>query len=300
MHGIGQGNGAGPAIWAVLSTPLLNLLRSEGFGCEFLSPISRETISFVGYAFVDDTDVIVSNSRMNSFQDTLSTLQMAVDTWEGGLKATCGALVPEKTFWYLIDFKWSSGKWYYKPISDCPGNISINDINGIRKVLRRCEVHDAQETLGVHLAPDGNTKQQQQKMLEAAIKWADAMRTGKIPKDDAWLAFNSTIWKTLLYPLPALNMSPEDCDRIMAPLLRYLLPAIGVCRNFPRTLVYNSPQYMGLGLKNLFTIQEILRLKDILRHVHQRNTTGRLYRTSLELLIIELGMGSALHSIPQE
>ncbi len=26
MHGVGQGNGAGPAIWAVLSTPLLNML----------------------------------------------------------------------------------------------------------------------------------------------------------------------------------------------------------------------------------------------------------------------------------
>jgi hypothetical protein len=26
MHGIGQGNGAGPAIWAVLSTSLLNIL----------------------------------------------------------------------------------------------------------------------------------------------------------------------------------------------------------------------------------------------------------------------------------
>jgi hypothetical protein len=26
LHGIGQGNGAGPAIWAVVSTPLLNVL----------------------------------------------------------------------------------------------------------------------------------------------------------------------------------------------------------------------------------------------------------------------------------
>jgi hypothetical protein len=26
MHGIGQGNGAGPAIWAAVSTPILNML----------------------------------------------------------------------------------------------------------------------------------------------------------------------------------------------------------------------------------------------------------------------------------
>jgi hypothetical protein len=59
---------------------------------------------------------------------------------------------------------------------------------------------------GVHLAPDGNNKQQHLQMKEKAIKWADSMRTGVIPKDDAWLAFNSTIWKTLLYPLPALRL----------------------------------------------------------------------------------------------
>jgi len=38
IHGIGQGNGTGPAIWAVVSTPLLNVLRQKGFGCEFFTP----------------------------------------------------------------------------------------------------------------------------------------------------------------------------------------------------------------------------------------------------------------------
>ena len=29
IHGVGQGNGAGPQIWAAVSTPLLNMLRDE-------------------------------------------------------------------------------------------------------------------------------------------------------------------------------------------------------------------------------------------------------------------------------
>jgi hypothetical protein len=95
-------------------------------------------------------------------------------------------------------------------------------------------------------------------------------------------------------------MSIEECDRIMAPILRYFLPAIGVCRNFPRTLVYNSNQYFGLGIKNLFTTQEILRLKDILSHVYQRTMMGKLYKNSLELLIIEMGLGMDLKAIPQD
>jgi hypothetical protein len=193
MHGIGQGNGAGPAIWAVLSTPLLNMLRKKGFGCEFISPISQEYNSFVGYAFVGDTDVIESKPSTASYQDSLINLQLAVNEWEGGLKATCGAIVPEKTFWYMIDFKWSAGHWYYQSTDECPGTLWVKDINGVRKEIRRCEVSDAQETLGVYLAPNGNHYQQISKMKQLAVQWADNMRTGRIPRDDSWLAFNSTI-----------------------------------------------------------------------------------------------------------
>jgi hypothetical protein len=41
MHGVGQGNGAGPANWAIVSTSLLNMLRSKGLGCHFISPILK-------------------------------------------------------------------------------------------------------------------------------------------------------------------------------------------------------------------------------------------------------------------
>jgi hypothetical protein len=252
------------------------------------------------YAFVDDTDVIVSQTSMNSYLDVIPILQSAVENWEGGLKATCGAIVPEKTFWYLIDFDWSGGRWTYKSNADAPGTVLLNDIEGVPKELRRCEVYNAQETLGILLAPDGNTLQQQEKMKGLAIKWADCMRTGRISREDAWLAFYSTIWKTLSYPLPALNLTREECDKIMAPILQYLLPAMGVCRNFPRALVYNSVKYMGIGIQHPYTIQEILRIKDMISHVHRCTITGKLYRTSFELLLLEIGMGSSLQCIPEE
>jgi hypothetical protein len=97
IHGIGQGNGAGPAIWAVVSTPLLNVLRDKGFGCEIICPLSSEYFHFVGYAFVDDRDLIQSRLQEDPEQ-ARQQLQEAIDTWEFSLKATCGALVPEKQY----------------------------------------------------------------------------------------------------------------------------------------------------------------------------------------------------------
>jgi len=96
IHGIGQGNGTGPAIWAVVSTPLLNVLREKGFGCELLCPLSSEYYRFVGYAFVHDSDIIQSALTEEPDAARLQ-LQEAIDTWEFSLKATCGAIVPEKT-----------------------------------------------------------------------------------------------------------------------------------------------------------------------------------------------------------
>jgi hypothetical protein len=106
----------------------------------------------------------------------------------------------------------------------------------------------------------------------------------------AWTTTDSAIWRTLTYPLPALNLTIHQCERIMRPILHYSLPALGVCRNFPRDIVFTPHKYMGLGFRNLHTIQETSQLKDMLHHTFSNSMTGELYRVSTEFLIIELGM----------
>jgi hypothetical protein len=85
-------------------------------------------------------------------------------------------------------------------------------------------------------------------MKKAAIKWADNLRTGSISKNEVWMALQSTILQTLAYPLSALRLTKKDCEEIMAPILQYCLPALGVCRNFPWKLVYLTLDYLGLNI----------------------------------------------------
>ena len=40
-HGIGQGNGYGPAIWAAISSPLLKIMKEKGYGTHIKSPIKK-------------------------------------------------------------------------------------------------------------------------------------------------------------------------------------------------------------------------------------------------------------------
>jgi len=246
----------------------------------------------VGYAFVDDTDVIQSVLAENPLQ-AQQQLQEAINTWESSLKATCGALVPEKTVWWLVSFVWNGSSWQYATIQDSPGQLQVNDISDHRKTIKRLETHEAYETLGVFLAPDGNSHAQFEKMCKAVVTWVDSLRTGNISRDEVWLALQSTILRTLNYPLPALRLTNTQCEAIMAPLLQYCLPALGICRNFPRLLVFSPLDHMGLNILHLHTLQEIVRLKDMIFHSINGTLTGLLYTSSLELLLLELGCSSA-------
>jgi len=80
-----------------------------------------------GYAFVDDTDLLQVLS-LASKEFIVNSMQEAVETWEKELKITGGVILPDKTFWYLIDFKWVNGAWSYKTVADSPGSLYVNDI----------------------------------------------------------------------------------------------------------------------------------------------------------------------------
>ena len=92
IQGIVQGNGAASQVWAIVSTPVLNIMRAEGYGVCFHTALTATEIHFVGYAFVDDTDLVQSKiSSADSVHSLAAEMQSAVNLWEGTLRATGGA-----------------------------------------------------------------------------------------------------------------------------------------------------------------------------------------------------------------
>ena len=94
-QGVLQGNGAAPTTWVIISTPLLEMLRAADNGGHFISPITKESSHLVGYAYVDDTDLLQFDMRNNMIttRHTMEQMQITINRWEGGLKATGGAIV---------------------------------------------------------------------------------------------------------------------------------------------------------------------------------------------------------------
>jgi hypothetical protein len=122
LQGFGQGNGCEPSGWAVISTPLIKLVRTAGFGFFLLTALTILVVQFVCFAFVDDVDVVHTAKDVDTTGHiVMQEMQQAIDHWEGGLRATGGALVPEKSYWYLIDFVWTGEKRWYATKEDIPG-----------------------------------------------------------------------------------------------------------------------------------------------------------------------------------
>jgi len=176
IAGIGQGNGAGPQIWAAVSSPLFDILQSEGFLALLIGAISGQSHTLAGFAFIDDTDLIVTDTADSVFV-VAQKMQDLVATWEALLSATGGALVPKKCFWYLISFEFQGSKWHYAN-QWAPKPIEVRNADGQKMVIPQLPVTEAHRTLGVGLAPDGNNKAELEHLMTTASQWFTAMKAG--------------------------------------------------------------------------------------------------------------------------
>ena len=58
-QGVLQGNATGPTIWSLLSSMIFEVLHKRGFAVKFCTTISREVFKPVGFAYVDDSDLLL-------------------------------------------------------------------------------------------------------------------------------------------------------------------------------------------------------------------------------------------------
>ena len=164
-------------------------------------------------------------------------------------------------------------------------------------ILEQVESYDGKETLGVILAGDGNNRAMIQKMRQKAEEWRKLIRSGHLEPSTAWHGMNSTILRTLYYPLPALTLTKEECRHIMAPVLQAGLNAAHMSKNLPRDLVYGHIEEGGLGVKDIYHEQGVSHLYYLTKHLEHDGITGKLLRCTLEAAMVELGSQRQLFSL---
>ena len=153
LHGIGQGNGYGPIIWAGISSPLLKILRKRKYGVHLMSPITKEEMEMAGYSFVDDTDQIELRDEETLWENVLTNAQASLQLWECLLRTTGGAIEPTKTDWVKVLYEWKNGTPQLQKANQ-NDEIWAKNPEGVNEKIKQIEPNEARRTLGVWQAAD--------------------------------------------------------------------------------------------------------------------------------------------------
>ena len=134
-QGVLQGNGAGPAGWFSISTLLIQILQDHGVGYSEWTLIKKRAIMIICLAFVDDTDLVHATTDSSKSTETLiQEAQRALSLWEGLIRATGGALAPEKSYWYLLDVQLRNGQWVLSTTVDDVYSLHLNNGHCVQRL----------------------------------------------------------------------------------------------------------------------------------------------------------------------
>ena len=94
-QGLGQGNGASPAGWCVISIVILRAHGAKGHGAQFIAPMSLVQRSLSAILYVDNTDLLhINMDAVESIDEVHIAIQSANANWGKLLIVTGGNLKP--------------------------------------------------------------------------------------------------------------------------------------------------------------------------------------------------------------
>ncbi len=250
MQGFGQGNGASPAGWCVISIVILRAHGAKGHGAHFMAPMSLIRRSLSAILYVDDTDLLHINMDADeSIVEVHAAIQRAIENWGRLLIATGGTLKPDKCFYHLIDFAWTQkGGWQYiAHHEDASAALFVPLPDGTMAPISHLAVDDAQKTLGVTTCPSGNSTGSLHQMKEKAKKWFDSLTAGRLHRRMMWFSVDRQMWPSVKYGLCCSMATLLELDSVLMPLYEKMLPLGGIVSKANRGIRQLDRGFYGAG-----------------------------------------------------
>ena len=161
-QGMGQGNGASPAVWLLISSLLINMMKQKNIRINLPGTISSDILSYVALLFVDDGDFPTIALQGNKMEDVIKQHQKTVTIWSQYLKVTGGSLSSQKFYWYPIQWEWNNGIASIISSNKISHEIYIKNLNGKRTNISKYDSNESCEVMGVWQSPLGTMEKQQE------------------------------------------------------------------------------------------------------------------------------------------
>ena len=295
-HGAGQGSGDGPPLWAGISSPLFDLMRSNGHCFHLESSITSISLVLAGFSFVDDTDYVELLPPTLPLSALHLRAQKSINKWEKLIRTTGGALEPSKSDWVWIQQRWKNGRWEYIDPPTPP--LTMASPSGQINPLTRLDVEDSRLTLGVSQTPIGDEHDQVQYLSSKISDWCNSLLSSVITHRQVQQAVSITINATVTYALPSTCFNPAQCKTLENHLRKTALPRMGIVRTAAKPVVYGPKAYGGMGLLSIRLAQTIAHIRVLIHHGGTPSIEGKLIQILLESSILEAGYGTKFFNLP--
>ena len=162
----------------------------------------------------------------------------------------------------------------------------LNTPEGPQKIERISSSKDS-IILGVYISLDGSSNKQKMQLREITTAWAKIVRSVHNRKDDACYYYQSTVLKSLEYPLVATIMLQSQYHSVESLDLCSALQSSGLPRNLQRYIGDDPISLLGLSNGTLYGTQGKNHIQDLMDHGYSNNTTGHNLRDLIKAHTLE-------------
>ena len=187
---------------------LIRIYKRRGHGAKLRSPITHCLTSQMGVSFVDDVDLFIIKSCLDTEFKLTSEAQESLNTWGSTLIETCGVLKPEKCHYHMCGYECSDGNWEQVNLRGHK-DITMPTATGENVVIKQLDAKDSVETLGLYTNPAGCCKKEVDILIDSMQTWADKVKNSRLANNWAWVSYRSQLWPKLNYGL-GTNTSPLE------------------------------------------------------------------------------------------
>ena len=284
LHGIGQGNGGGPAMWISHLSVMFVALSSVCLGFVMKCVENIKEITTVGTGYVDDVTLGVSvpNTQQQSEKNVHSHIRKMGQLWEKLLYITGGKLELSKCFWVPITWRWSGGKPVMNTKPSRSGELYLTESESKQRCLiPKRKGTDVEKRLGVASACDGKWRTEYEQWIQFSTSFSRRLRYARLGRRVGFIAYHSLWVAKFRYSAPVIGYSKAQLSKIQQTVIGLCLSVAGYCSKIPRAVVYGPKSMGGLDWTNIGILTLYEKIKFLIGSIRLQDKVGQVLEVQL-------------------
>ena len=292
LHGIGQGNGGGPAMWISHLTVMFVALTSVCWGFVLTCVENLQRATTVGTGYVDDVTLGLSVPREQTQTENMvqRQIQRMGQLWERLLHITGGRLELSKCFWVPITWKWKKGipSLVLKQKRNRGVVIQESETKDYITIPRKTG-KESEKQLGVWSSCDGLWTKEVKLWQEFSTALGIKVKQSRLGRRAGLLAYKTMWLAKFRYSAPVIGYTIAQLEKVQKMILSPCLSASGYCCKMPRAVVHGPPEWGGMDWDNCGVVLLYEKLKVLIGSIRLQDKVGELLFMQLSWLQLFAG-----------